>query len=229
MIKKTTAFCYFTLLTLIFSLFLLTACSQKKENGAKSSTDYITCEIQTERVTGSTTAVSADAGQTDNVTEQTASQVESSISNEQSGSVEPDPGEKSDENTKKESVSADGSQKETELDAEKTELEDKIVKKYYAEAAALRGVTAAKLQALIKQALKELEEDKASEDHSALYDKYLNLTLALQEECDSKFNDIIDRMTGELKENGLPPDAVDEARQQYEAEKQEQISSLSLE
>ncbi len=224
MIKKTTAFCYFTLLTLIFSLFLLTACSQKKENGAKSSTAYITSEIQTETVTASTTA-----GQTNNVTEQTASQVESSISNEQSGSVEPDPGEKSDETTKKESVSADGSQKETELDAEKTELEDKIVKKYYAEAAALRGVTAAKLQALIKQALKELEEDKASEDHSALYDKYLNLTLALQEECDSKFNDIIDRMTGELKENGLPPDAVDEARQQYETEKQEQISSLSLE
>jgi len=74
-----------------------------------------------------------------------------------------------------------------------------------------------------------LEEDKDSEDHSALYDKYLKLTLVLQEECDSKFNDMIDRMTRELQENGLSLDAVDEARQQYEAEKQEQISSLSLE
>lgn len=197
----------FTLLILISTFCLLTTCSQKKESVDKSSTIQTHSETLMEEASESTTAVDAEADQVDKTVEQTASQVQSTISNDIPGK-------------------SDSSDKDSKPDVYKAELEDQIVKKYYSEAAALRDSTAAKVGVLIKQALKELEEDKDSKDDSEFYSKYMNSALVIQQECDSKFNDIIERMKEELLENNLPLGAVDKARKQYESEKKEQINRL---
>lgn len=109
------------------------------------------------------------------------------------------------------------------------QLEKAILDKYQAAFLTMKQGYESEIHRMISRAKMEYEalseqEKKKAKVTMAL--KYLKLGNALEDACDDSFNKVLEQMQRELAENGLPVNAVKEAKTQYEKEKSERRKLL---
>ncbi len=109
------------------------------------------------------------------------------------------------------------------------QLEKIILDKYQAAFLTMKQGYESEINGMISRGKKEYEGLSEQEKKTAkltLAMKYIKAGNALENACDDSFNKVLEQMQQELAENGLPINAIKEAKTRYEKEKSERRKLL---